>query len=128
MFILYRLGIYVLVILKCIPKPFYYEIKTDRQIFTEDLLTEVHAEPPAFKKSENQHKNSVCCSPPAKREICLLTRFNHPGSILSHPLLSTAFHRNTEMIPGNRKFHRDNLQAQLLQKKICCLVKKARMD
>lgn len=54
-------------------------------------------------------------------------RFNHPGSILSHPLLSTAFHRNIEMIPVNRKFHWHHLQAQLLQKKICCLVKKARI-
>lgn len=53
MFILYRLVIYVVVVLKCIPKLVYQEIKTDMQIFTEDLLTKVCVETPAFKKSEN---------------------------------------------------------------------------
>ena len=47
-----------------------------------------------WKSAYIQHKNSVCCSLPATREICLLMRFNHPGSILSHLPFSTDSHWN----------------------------------
>lgn len=46
-----------------------------------------------WKSAFIQHKNSVCCTLPATREICLLMRFNHLGQLFLI-LFSTASHWN----------------------------------
>lgn len=48
-----------------------------------------------WKSAFVQHKNPLCCALPETTEICLLMRFNHPGSNLSHLPFSTASHQNT---------------------------------
>lgn len=57
--------------------------------YTNSSLQEV------WKSAFVQHKNPVCCTLPETTEICLLMRFNHPGSNLSHLPFSTISHQNT---------------------------------
>lgn len=58
-----------------------------KNMYTSFSLQEV------WKSAFVQHKNPVCCGVP-ETEICLLMRFNHPGSNLSHLLFSTVSHQN----------------------------------